>query len=211
MISSLHDTSDTIPYYRTHLKSITGITLIPSRSYICISYSIALAQSNSNFLLQSSQSTMGVLDQKMYGPISNGRIRYATARNASCVYGSKMPLNRALQRRHFSHQPCLPTRKAHQRHVPSRHSQEGRPPRHPGTNITKYNEMNASNILITPTVYVCDLDMFINEKFPAELITKFDRKNSRSSQECNILTDEAFCSLVGMGDLNDDIIVIHQR
>ena len=155
---------------------------------------------------------MGVISMKMYGSINDGKSHFSTATAQNIHHNTETAII-AARRRHFSHRSCSPKNKLldeHQHRTSSHHASEGRPPRHPDSKISKYEESNA------PAVYIRDLDIFRNEKFPTESIARFERENDKISEESNVLTNEAFRLLLGLEELNDDIIVlgeseIHER
>mmetsp|Transcript_28262 Transcript_28262/g.51093 ORF Transcript_28262/g.51093 Transcript_28262/m.51093 type:complete len:167 (+) Transcript_28262:88-588(+) len=88
-------------------------------------------------------------------------------------------------RRYPSHPPCSISKikcgcQGHRRI--SSHTSEGRPPRHPGRRISKF-DADEWHIHV-----VYNHDEYRNEKFPTEILTRFERKRSTySSSESHSL------------------------
>mmetsp|Transcript_30026 Transcript_30026/g.72510 ORF Transcript_30026/g.72510 Transcript_30026/m.72510 type:complete len:157 (-) Transcript_30026:1685-2155(-) len=152
---------------------------------------------------------MGVIHMKMYGSIGgNDDVSEA-------LWDDKLEPSSSgsHHRSHFSqcHRHLSSTKKfdddhhRHHRRTSSHtcYTSEGRPPRHPDSRICKCVFNSPTTVLNTR-----DFDDFRNEKFPAEILANIKRDYTDIDGDCRILSNEVFRSLLGMGEPNDDVVLI---
>lgn len=138
---------------------------------------------------------------KMYGPINDIKKCDVSTSSARCTRTSRsLMLHSTHKRRRLSSLSSSTNMLGDGRRQISSYVSESRPPRHPRRRISKYEKLNTS-------INSRDLDDYRNEKFPAEILARMEREYSSITEENRVLTNEAFRSLLGVEEVNDDIVL----
>lgn len=149
---------------------------------------------------------MGVIYMQMYNSTAGKGSDVSSRSPRDYTSGSELSSDAASHSSHFDRRQASRTNMFgefhHQR--TSSHASEGRPPRHPDSPVSKCRDVLNSPMSVLNTHFLED---YINEKFPTEILAQFELNDNNINEGCTMLSDEAFCSLLGTADeLNDDIV-----
>jgi len=137
---------------------------------------------------------MGVIDMQMYGPINDHFKECGFSNSAARCMRMRESRSLILDSTRRARRPSSSTRKMLGYRRTSSSASDSRPPRHPNRRIFRYGEWSNS-------INSLDLDDYTNEKFPAEILGRIG-----STEFNGVLSNEDFQSLLGVEEVNDDIV-----
>ena len=158
-------------------------TYSSSRANCPRSNQVSIEQENSNL-----DATMAQRRNKPHPFSTEAHLKSEIRLEAIMAYEKNEAEQKLVVRRHWrypSHPPPTPSKnecrsRCHRRVLS--HASEGRPPRHPGSQITVCDEVNWNN----RAVFGCDLDDYQNERFPFEMLSRINSTMKRINATCGL-------------------------